>query len=122
MAQEAPFSQGEGGGEVSRLLEAHGLHCYPEEQTSFINTINSLISTNSNYRKITGCIKCSYSIIISLVYGSSNLFRFSSCHPKIAAEMELSREIFVDRPESYSATHSKNCIFMAHKKLRMVWT
>ena len=29
---------------------------------------------------------------------------------------------FVDRPESYSATHSKNCIFIAQKKLRTVWT
>lgn len=35
--------------------------------TSFIKTIISLISTNSNYRKITGCIKCSYSIIIFFV-------------------------------------------------------
>ena len=28
----------------------------------------------------------------------------------------------VDRPEDYSATHSKNCIFIAHKKLHTVWT
>ena len=56
-----------GGGGVSRLLETHGLHCYPEEQTSFINTIILLISTNSKYRKITGSNKCSYSIIISFV-------------------------------------------------------
>ena len=56
------FKRGGGG-----VLEAHRLHCYPEEQTSFIKTIISLISTNSNYRKITGCIKCSYSIIIFFV-------------------------------------------------------
>ena len=29
---------------------------------------------------------------------------------------------FVDTPESYSAAHSKNCIFIAHKTLRTVWT
>ena len=28
----------------------------------------------------------------------------------------------VDRPECYSVTHSKNCIFIAQTKLRTVWT
>ena len=32
------------------------------------------------------------------------------------------RNFFVDRPESSSATHSKNCIFVVQKKIRTVWT
>ena len=33
----------------------------------------------------------------------------------VAAELQLSGIFFVDRPESYSATHSKNCQFIAQK-------
>ena len=32
------------------------------------------------------------------------------------------RKNFVDRPNSYSATHRKNCLVIAQKKLRTVWT
>ena len=34
----------------------------------------------------------------------------------------LRKKKIVDRPESYNATHSKNCIFIAQKKLRTIWT
>ena len=40
----------------------------------------------------------------------------------LAAELKLSVKKFVDRMESYSATHSKNCILIVQKKLRKVWT
>ena len=35
---------------------------------------------------------------------------------------ELYGKFFVDRMQSYSATHSKNCIFITQKRLRTVWT
>ena len=40
----------------------------------------------------------------------------------LAAELLFSGIFVVDTLESYSATHNKNCIFIAQKKLRTVWT
>ena len=40
----------------------------------------------------------------------------------LAAELQLYGKEIVDRPERYNATHSRNCIFIAQKNLRMVWT
>ena len=40
----------------------------------------------------------------------------------VAAELYLFGQKFIDRPESYCATHSKNCIFISQKKLRTIFT
>ena len=41
---------------------------------------------------------------------------------QLAAGLQLSGIFVVDRAGTYSATHSKNCTFIAQKKLRTVWT
>ena len=40
----------------------------------------------------------------------------------LAAELQLYGKEIVDRPERYNDTHTRNCIFIAQKNLRMVWT
>ena len=57
---------------------------------------------------------CSSGFLVELRKYVLSLF-----HLCLAAEQQLSGNNFVDRPVSYSATNSKNLIFIAEKKLRI---
>ena len=71
---------------------------------------------------ISALLKLAQRMVLKKSIELCQLSFFEKAYSPLAAELWLSGKIFVDRPESYSATHSKNCIFIAHKKLRTVWT
>ena len=76
----------------------------------FTITVNSIVTWNP----ILNILSCQKSM---LVITQNQLITAA-----VAAELYLFGQKFIDRPESYCATHSKNCIFISQKKLRTIFT
>ena len=85
-------------------------YCFSETSQGWKFGLTPLLSLGAKADKVIREILPKMVALIAFKVGHAN---FPTCINCLTAELKLSRNFFVDRPESYSATHSKNCIFIA---------